>query len=284
MWPGGSDLGSIWFTYTPAASGPVILMVDASNATVHELHVLSLAGSELGCSVAENVWPGGTIDLDVTAGETYLLGVVGPTVDSETVGDIVIEGVATISLEPPTTGQINAAGDVEATFVFTCSRPMSMEVGMDLTQGAGSSLVRGGELITVNCDAPSTAVTLTANGTRNDGITSADFRNGLADWRYDWNAITRVQLFPDADRPWNAPAQRRGRFSRGTDDHRAADRLGADPIGWRRRRRCVRRRAGPGLDRAAVGRGLAAPQAAQVPSRMTRGTRSESSSSTRSAR
>jgi len=195
--PGGSDLGSIWFTYTPAASGPVILMVDASGDTAgHELHVLGPDGSELGCSVAQNLWPSGTIDLEVTGGETYLLEVVGQAIDAETFGEVVIEGLATITLEPPATGHINAAGDVEATFVFTCSRPMSMEVGMDVTQGSGSNLVRGGDLVTVNCFAPSTAVTLTAKGTRNDGVTNAPFRPGPADWRYDWNAITRVQLFP----------------------------------------------------------------------------------------
>ena len=71
-----------------------------------------------------------------------------------------------------------------------------MEVGMDLTQGAGTNLVRGGQLITVNCFAPTTAVTLTAPGTKDDGITSAPFRAGPAEWRYDWNAITVVQMFP----------------------------------------------------------------------------------------
>ena len=193
---GGSNLGSIWFHYTPTTSGPVIAMVDASNDTAHELHVLAPDGGELGCAVAQLVWPGGTIDFDATAGETYLLAVVGPTIDSETVGQVAIEAVATISLEPPTTGHIDSAGDVEATFVFTCSRPMNMEVGMDLTQGTGASLVRGGDLITVNCFAPSTSVTLTAKGTRDDGVTNAPFKPGPAEWRYDWNAITVVQLFP----------------------------------------------------------------------------------------
>ena len=194
--PGGSNLGSIWLTYTPTTSGPVIAMVDASNDTAHELHILAPGGGELGCAVAQLVWPGGSIDFDVNAGDTYLVEVVGPTIDSETVGHVAIEAVATITLEPPTAGHIDAAGDVEATFVFTCSRPMSMEVGMDLTQGTGASLVRGGELITVNCFAPSTSVTLTAKGTRNDGVTNASFRPGPAEWRYDWNAITVVQLFP----------------------------------------------------------------------------------------
>ena len=196
-----------------------------------------------------------------------------------------IEGVATITLEPPTTGHIDSAGDVEATFVFTCSMPMNMEVGMDLTQGTGASLVRGGELITVDCFAPSTSVTLTAKGTRDDGVTNAPFRPGPAEWRYDWNAITRVQLFP-TQTVFGTLQLDGARVRRGAEDHPAAHRRRTDPIRWTGRwPGDIRdRRALPGRDRPHVGRGVAAPQAAQVPARMTRVTWRSSSSSTRSAR
>ena len=160
-----------------------------------------------------------------------------------------------------------------------------MEVGMDLTQGAGADLVRGGELITVNCDAPSTAVTLTAPGTKDDGITSAPFRAGPADWRYDWNAITVIQVFegPTVFGTLQLTGGSGGDVAGPTVTPPATDVAppGSDGDG---RTYPSGAAPDPDLDRLAVGRRLATPQAIQVPARMTRVTCSESSSSTRSAR
>ena len=90
--PGGSNLGSIWFAYTPTS--PDRSSPWSMPATTRPTNSTSLApgGGELGCAVAQPVWPSGTVDSRRDGWRDVPPRVVGPTIDSETVGQVVDRG------------------------------------------------------------------------------------------------------------------------------------------------------------------------------------------------
>jgi hypothetical protein len=185
--------GSVWFAYTAVESGPVVITFGGDDGTA--VHVLAPDGTtEIGCAVTadpDHLEP--HVDLDGTAGETYLIELAGRT-DVNTIGFLVIERPLAVSLDPVTTGHVTASGAVVVSYVFSCAENMVLEPELDLTQGSGANLAMGSTLETHNCHAPGTTITMTVVAGNGPNPT-ARFRDGSAEAFIQFNALTFAQFY-----------------------------------------------------------------------------------------
>lgn len=195
--PGGEAVqGSVWFAYTAVESGPVIVSFSGDTGpALPALHVLDADGTtEIGCAVT--FAPGFVephVDLDASAGETYLIAIAGRT-DLDTTGYVVIEPPIVVSLDPVTSGHVTATGAVVVSYVFSCAHDMSLETGLSLTQGSGAGLAMGGTLETHNCLAPGVTIALTAMP--GDGPNpNARFHAGAAEAIIRFNAQSFAEFY-----------------------------------------------------------------------------------------